>query len=124
MIAWRRWHFRGRVFKSRHPKKRLWCLKVQHPFGWRNGFQAGGLCSVSRSPFRHIAHGAAIEALMLVADLGGPTMLARIGVMRARNRHVERVFDGGIFHSTPAAVEGVAFIVPQRALGETRHDRP
>jgi hypothetical protein len=30
---------------------------------------------------------------VLVAELGGPTMLARIGVMRALNRHVERVFD-------------------------------
>lgn len=28
---------------------------------------------------------AAIEALMLVAELGGPTMFARIGVMRALN---------------------------------------
>jgi hypothetical protein len=36
---------------------------------------------------------AAIEALMLVAELGGPTMFARIGVMRALHRHVERVFD-------------------------------
>jgi hypothetical protein len=36
---------------------------------------------------------AAIEALILVADLGGPTMFARIGVMRALNRHVERVFN-------------------------------
>jgi hypothetical protein len=36
---------------------------------------------------------AAIEALMLVADRGGPTMFARIGVMRALNRHIERVFD-------------------------------
>jgi hypothetical protein len=36
---------------------------------------------------------AAIEALMLVADLGGPTMFARIGVMRALNRHVARVFN-------------------------------
>jgi hypothetical protein len=36
---------------------------------------------------------AAIEALILVADRGGPTMFARIGVMRALNRHVERVFD-------------------------------
>jgi hypothetical protein len=35
---------------------------------------------------------AAMEALMLVAR-GGPTMLARIGVMRALNRHVERVFN-------------------------------
>ena len=30
---------------------------------------------------------------MLVATLGGPTMLVRIGVMRALNRHVERVFN-------------------------------
>ena len=36
---------------------------------------------------------AAIEALMLVVELGGPTMMARIGVMRALNRHVERVFN-------------------------------
>ena len=36
---------------------------------------------------------AAMEALILVAENGGPTMLARIGVMRALNRHVERVFD-------------------------------
>ncbi|MEH2506417.1 hypothetical protein V1290_005228 [Bradyrhizobium sp. AZCC 1578] len=36
---------------------------------------------------------AAMEALILVAESGGPTMLARIGVMRALNRHVERVFN-------------------------------
>jgi hypothetical protein len=36
----------------------------------------------------------AVEALILVAESnGGPTMLARIGVMRALNRHVERKFD-------------------------------
>ncbi len=35
---------------------------------------------------------AAIEALMLCSRIG-PTMMARIGVMRALNRHVERVFD-------------------------------
>jgi hypothetical protein len=34
-----------------------------------------------------------MQALILVAESGGPTMLARIGVMRALNRHVERVFD-------------------------------
>ncbi len=34
---------------------------------------------------------AAMEALLLVADHDGPTMFARIGVMRALNRHVERV---------------------------------
>jgi hypothetical protein len=36
---------------------------------------------------------AAIEALMLVADLGGPTMFARIGMMRALNRHRVREFN-------------------------------
>jgi hypothetical protein len=36
---------------------------------------------------------AAMEALILVAESGGPTMLARIGVVRALNRHVERVFN-------------------------------
>ena len=36
---------------------------------------------------------AAMEALILVADLGGPTMFARIGVMRGLNRHTERVFN-------------------------------
>lgn len=35
---------------------------------------------------------AAMEALMLVTH-GGPTMLARIGVMKALNRHRVRVFN-------------------------------
>jgi hypothetical protein len=30
---------------------------------------------------------------LLVAEQDGPPMLARIGIMRAINRHVERVFD-------------------------------
>ena len=36
---------------------------------------------------------AAMEALLLVAEHGGPTMFARMGVMPALNRHVERVFN-------------------------------
>ena len=36
---------------------------------------------------------AAMEALLLVAESGGPTMFARIGVMRALNRHAEREFN-------------------------------
>jgi hypothetical protein len=36
---------------------------------------------------------AATQALILVATSGGPTMFARIGIMRALNRHVERVFN-------------------------------
>jgi len=31
---------------------------------------------------------AAMEALIVVADLGGPAMFARIGIMRALNHHV------------------------------------
>ena len=34
-----------------------------------------------------------MEALLLVAEHDGPAMFARIGVMGAFNRHVERVFD-------------------------------
>jgi hypothetical protein len=33
---------------------------------------------------------AAMEALILVATLGGPTMFARIGIMRALNRRGSR----------------------------------
>jgi hypothetical protein len=36
---------------------------------------------------------AAMQALMLVAEQDGPAMFARIGVMRALNRHVEWVFN-------------------------------
>jgi len=36
---------------------------------------------------------AAMEALILVATHGGPTMLARIGVVRAMNRHHVREFN-------------------------------
>jgi hypothetical protein len=36
---------------------------------------------------------AAMEALILAATLGGPSMMARIGVMRALNRRVVRVFN-------------------------------
>jgi hypothetical protein len=34
-----------------------------------------------------------MEALILVSTLGGPTMFARIGVMKALNRNVERTFN-------------------------------
>jgi hypothetical protein len=34
-----------------------------------------------------------MQALLLVAEQDGPAMFARIGIMRALNRRVERVFD-------------------------------
>ena len=36
---------------------------------------------------------AAVEALLLVVELNGPTMMAHIGFMRALNRNVERTFN-------------------------------
>jgi hypothetical protein len=36
---------------------------------------------------------AATEALIMAAEGRGPLMHARVGVLRALNRHVERVFD-------------------------------
>jgi hypothetical protein len=36
---------------------------------------------------------AAVEAMLLVAEHNGPNMMARVGVMRALNRHVVREFD-------------------------------
>jgi hypothetical protein len=36
---------------------------------------------------------AAVEALLLVVELNGPTMMARIGLLRALNRNVRREFD-------------------------------
>jgi len=36
---------------------------------------------------------AAMQALLLVVEHDGPAMFARIGVMRALNRHVELVFN-------------------------------
>jgi hypothetical protein len=36
---------------------------------------------------------AAMEALLLVAESGGPTMFAQIGVMRAPNQHIGRALN-------------------------------
>ena len=36
---------------------------------------------------------AAIEALLMAAEDRGPLMHARVGMLRALNRHVERVFN-------------------------------
>jgi hypothetical protein len=39
------------------------------------------------------ADGGQRKVLILVATHGGPTMFARISIMQALNRHVERVFN-------------------------------
>jgi hypothetical protein len=48
---------------------------------------------ITKLPKAEHDNGRPREALLLVAEPGGPTMFARIGVMRALNRHVERVFN-------------------------------
>jgi hypothetical protein len=60
---------------------------------------------------------AAMEALLLVADRGGPTMLARIGVMRALNRHVERVFDPSRKEKHSGQAQTRARSMKQEAVG-------
>ena len=77
--------------------------------GWSRSFDEpiplpdGGQLKTLRDAGNYIAklpkreHGsaewqAAIEALMLVAEKGGPTMLPRIGIMQALRGPVERVF--------------------------------
>jgi hypothetical protein len=55
---------------------------------------------------------AAMQALILVATRGGPTMLARIGVMRALNRHVERVFNPGARIGKALRVDDIASTTP------------
>jgi hypothetical protein len=51
------------------------------------------ITKLSKSEHEMAEWQAAMEALILVATSGGPTMFARIGVMIALNRHVERVFN-------------------------------
>jgi hypothetical protein len=41
----------------------------------------------------HAAWQTAVEALIMAAEGRGPLMHARIGMLRALNRHVERVFN-------------------------------
>jgi hypothetical protein len=51
------------------------------------------ITSLPKTEAVHPEWQAAIEALMLVAERNGPTMLARIGVMRALNRGHVREFN-------------------------------
>ena len=79
--------------------KKGWSRKFEDPIPLPDGGQLKTL----RDAGHYIAklpkaeHGApewqaAIRALMLVVEKGGPTMLPQIGIMRALHRHVERVF--------------------------------
>jgi hypothetical protein len=78
--------------------ERGWSRKFDDPIPLPKGRQLvtledAGIYITTLPKAEHMAREwqAAMEALILVATHGGPTMLARIGVMRALNRHVERV---------------------------------
>ena len=65
-----------------------------------------------------------MEALMLVMTRGGPTMFARIGVMRALNRHVERVFDSSRKDCDSASPERTRRVYLNIVLTACQNDRP
>ena len=65
-------------------------LRARKPPGSLGGFRSAARAR-SRSRAAEVPE-AAVEAPLLVIELSGPTMMARIGVMRALNRNVERVF--------------------------------
>jgi hypothetical protein len=76
-----------------------WSRKFDEPIPLPNGRQlvtlkeAGTYITTLRKAEHTAAEWqAAMEALILVATLGGPTMFARIGIMGALNRHVVREF--------------------------------
>jgi len=54
---------------------------------------AGNITKLPKTEHEAPEWHAAMEGLILVATLGGPTMFARIGVMRALNRDVQRLLD-------------------------------
>ena len=77
-----------------------WSALFEDPIPLPNGRQlltlrdaANHIMKLSKAEHSAPEWQAAMEALILVAETGGPTMLARIGVMRALNCHVERVFN-------------------------------
>jgi hypothetical protein len=77
-----------------------WSAPFEDPIPLPNGLQlltlkdaADHIMKLSKAEHSAPEWQAAMEALILVAETTGPTMLARIGVMRALNRHVERVFN-------------------------------
>jgi hypothetical protein len=77
-----------------------WSRKFEEPIPLRKGRQlvtlrdaATYITKLPKAEHMAAEWQAAMEALILVATLGGPTMFARIGVLRALNRHAECVFN-------------------------------
>jgi hypothetical protein len=84
------WMFRGEEMSKRTGWSREFDDPIALPGGQKLVTLRDAASSITSLPEDESAlpeWQAAIEALILVADLGGPTMFARIGVMRALNRH-------------------------------------
>jgi hypothetical protein len=76
-----------------------WSASFEDPIPLPNGSQllalsdaAGYVMGLPKAEHDAPEWQAAMEVLILIAETGGPTMMARIGVMRALNRHVLREF--------------------------------
>jgi hypothetical protein len=91
-------------------KSRVGTIRGKNPVGWKRAFedpidvprgrqlitlQDAGNYITKLPKAEHMAPEwqAAMQILMLVAARGWPTMLARIGVLRALHRNEERVFN-------------------------------
>jgi cob(I)alamin adenosyltransferase len=79
---------------------RGWSRKFEEPIPLPNGKPlvtlrdaANYITQLSKAEHQAEEWQAAMQALLLVVEQNGPPMFARIDVMRALNRHVERVFN-------------------------------
>jgi hypothetical protein len=62
-------------------------------FNSGSGYSTGRRPNLPKSKQQSPEWQAAVEAMLLVVEHNGPTMFARIGVMKALNRHVVREFN-------------------------------
>jgi hypothetical protein len=90
----------GQIQTEALPANRGWQRRFDDPIPLPRGRQlvtledAGRyITKLPKTEYEAAEWQTAMEALILVATSGGPTMFARIGVMRALNRHVKRVFN-------------------------------
>jgi hypothetical protein len=79
---------------------RGWSRKFEEPIPLPNGKSlvtlrdaANYITQLPKAEHQAEEWQAAMQALLLVVEQNGPPMFARIGVMRALNRNVERVFN-------------------------------
>jgi hypothetical protein len=72
-------------------RSRPWRTRPSHPQG-----RGDYIVALPKKEAAEAEWQAAMECLILVAEKTGPTMFARIGIMRALNRHVERVFKAAL----------------------------